>query len=184
MNHYRSLAFTPSVKAVQTRMGSRGAYERQAGDPEPYPGLGPDEREFVEARDSFYWANVGEDGWPYVQHRGGPPGFLRVLDPHTLGFADLRGNRQYVSVGNLERDDRAALILVDYPNRARLKLFARAVFVSREQDPLTLAKLVPAGLESRVERGILLRLAGHDWNCSQHITPRYTETELAALLGG
>lgn len=183
MSRFGHFAFTPSVKRVQERMGSREVYARKDAAEASCPGLGPDEREFIQARDSFYWANVGENGWPYVQHRGGPKGFLRVLDEHTLGFADFRGNRQYISVGNLEHDARVAMILVDYPNRARLKLLARAVFVSLEDDPEILQKLTPPSLAARVQRGVLLRVEAHDWNCSQHITPRYTEGELDELLG-
>ena len=181
MHRFAELMFTPAVKAVQERMGSRGAYEGfEAPDAPGNDALGPAERAFIGARDSFYMATTSETGWPYVQHRGGPPGFLKVLDATTLGFADFRGNRQYVSVGNLRGDDRVSLILVDYPNRRRLKLIGHARAVDVQADPGLAGRLQDAGYGARVERGLLVRIAGFDWNCPQHITPRYTEAELAA----
>ncbi|HEX6012044.1 MAG TPA: pyridoxamine 5'-phosphate oxidase family protein, partial [Geminicoccaceae bacterium] len=122
---------------------------------------------------------VGETGWPYVQHRGGPPGFLKVLDERTIGFADFRGNRQHVSVGNLGGDDRVSLILVDYPNRRRLKILGRARVVEPDREPETVARLEVPGYRAKVERGILVAVEAFDWNCPQHITPRYTEAEVA-----
>jgi predicted pyridoxine 5'-phosphate oxidase superfamily flavin-nucleotide-binding protein len=182
MGHrFAELAFTPAVKAVQEQQGSRAAYRRlEAGEPH-HDRLGPAEAAFLAARDSFYLATVSETGWPYVQHRGGPPGFVRVLDKRTIGFADLRGNRQYVSAGNVAHDDRVALIVVDYPTRRRLKLLGRARLVEPEADPETLARLALPGQEVRVERGILIEVEAFDWNCPQHITPRFTATELAPL---
>jgi predicted pyridoxine 5'-phosphate oxidase superfamily flavin-nucleotide-binding protein len=171
MGRFAKVAFTPSVRAMQERMGSRPAYARiEAGD-EP-DALGEAEAEFIAERDSFYMASVGETGWPYIQHRGGPKGFVRVLDAHTLGFADYRGNRQYVSVGNVARDDRVALIFVDYREPARLKVLARATIVTADDDPKALERLVDAAYGAHVERGFLLRVEGFDWNCPQHITPR------------
>jgi predicted pyridoxine 5'-phosphate oxidase superfamily flavin-nucleotide-binding protein len=179
MGRFHEIAFTPTVKAVQARMGSRQALGR-SGDPggRPEP-LGPDERAFLAERDGFYLASVGEGGWPYVQHRGGPKGFVRVLDDATIAFADYRGNRQYVSVGNVEHDDRVALILVDYPNRARLKILAHARIVTHASDPGLMARLAVAGDPAKVERGIVLAVEGFDWNCPQHIVPRFTEEEVA-----
>jgi len=182
MGRFQDLAFTPSVQAVQRRMGSRRAYGRSAGagsGPEP---LGPDERQFLAERDSFYLASVGEGGWPYVQHRGGPRGFVRVLDDATIGFADFRGNQQYVSVGNIEHDDRVALILVDYPNRTRLKILAHARAVAEADDAELLARLAVPGYGAKVERGLVLAVEGYDWNCPQHIVPRYTEEEIASAV--
>lgn len=182
MGRFQDLAFTPSVQAVQRRMGSRRAHGRSAGagrGPEP---LGPDERQFLAERDSFYLASVGEGGWPYVQHRGGPTGFVRVLDDATIGFADFRGNQQYVSVGNIEHDDRVALILVDYPNRTRLKILAHARAVAEEDDAELLARLAVPGYGAKVERGLVLAVEGYDWNCPQHIVPRYTEEEIASAV--
>jgi predicted pyridoxine 5'-phosphate oxidase superfamily flavin-nucleotide-binding protein len=181
MGRFANLAFTPAVKAVQARLGSRRAYARLDGATTP-DAIGEDEAAFIQARDSFYLASVGETGWPYVQHRGGRKGFVKVLDEHTLGFADLRGNRQYVSVGNVERDDRVALLFMDYPNRARLKVLARAKIVTRDSDPDRLAKLVDDDTRDRVERGFVLAVEGFDWNCPQYITPRFTEEEIEAAL--
>jgi predicted pyridoxine 5'-phosphate oxidase superfamily flavin-nucleotide-binding protein len=140
-----------------------------------------DEVDFIAARDSFYMATVSETGWPYVQHRGGPPGFLKVLDPTTLGFADFRGNRQYITLGNLAVNDRAALILVDYPNRQRLKILAHVEARDLANDPELAARLALPGYKGKVERGFVLRLERFDWNCPQHITPRFTAAELAPL---
>ena len=133
----------------------------------------------IALRDSLYMASVTAGGWPYMQHRGGPRGFLRVLDERTLGFADVRGNRQYVSVGNLGQDDRVAMILVDYPAQARLKLLARARLVERADDPALAERLTPPEFVGKVERSVVLTVEGFDWNCPQHITPRFTEAEIA-----
>ena len=129
--------------------------------------LGPDEIAFIRERDSFYMASINETGWPYIQHRGGPKGFVRVIDARTIAFEDLRGNRQYISKGNVEHDDRVALIFMDYPNRARLKVLARA-------------KIVPA--VAPAERIFVLTIEAIDWNCPQHITPRYTLEEIEELV--
>lgn len=181
MGHrFAELAFTPRVQQAQEAAGSRAHYARLAGGPDFNDVLGPDERQFLAARDSFYLASVGETGWPYVQHRGGPPGFVHVLDDHTIAFADFRGNRQYVSVGNFAGDDRVALIAVDYPRRRRLKLLGHARVVTAEDDAALLARLHTPAYRARVERGIVVTVAAFDWNCPQHITPRYTEAEIAA----
>lgn len=179
---FAEIAFTPGVKAVQEAMGSRGAYERfEAPDALAKDRIGPDEAAFLAARDSFYAATVSETGWPYVQHRGGPPGFVKVLDEQTIGFADFRGNRQYVSVGNLRTDDRASLILVDYPRRRRLKILGHARAVSAAEEPELVALLADPGYRAKVERGIVVRVAAFDWNCPQHIVPRFTEAEVGAM---
>jgi predicted pyridoxine 5'-phosphate oxidase superfamily flavin-nucleotide-binding protein len=127
-------------------------------------------------------ASVGEGGWPYVQHRGGPRGFVRVLDDATIGFADFRGNQQYITVGNIEHDDRVALILVDYPNRTRLKILAHARAVTEAGDAGLLARLAVPGYGAKVERGLVLAVEGFDWNCPQHIVPRYSEEEIASAV--
>ena len=180
---YGEIAFTDRVKAVQEEMGSRSAYARReanvAGTAGLDAALGSDAAAFIAARDSFYMATVSESGWPYIQHRGGPAGFVRVLDERTLGFADFGGNRQYVSVGNLAGDDRVALFFMDYANQARLKMFGRARTVPAE-DADTLARLAVPGYRARVERGVLIAVEAFDWNCSQHITPRYTLVEVEA----
>ena len=140
------------------------------------------EFDFIGERDSFYQATVSETGWPYVQHRGGPKGFLKVLDEHTLGFADFRGNRQYLSVGNLNANDRIAMILMDYPNRIRLKIWGRARIVHDHEDPELIARLEVPSYRARVERGIVIHVEASEWNCPLHITPRYSKAEVDHLL--
>ena len=168
---------TPAVKAVQEENGSRAMYER-AGVPRDFDRFTGQEAAFIAARDSFYMASVAENGWPYVQHRGGPAGFLKLLDDRTLGFADFRGNRQYLSAGNVSAAGRVALFLMDYRNRRRLKILARAELKELMDDPALTARLVDPIYKGRPERIWLLRLAAFDWNCPQHITPRFTETEV------
>jgi predicted pyridoxine 5'-phosphate oxidase superfamily flavin-nucleotide-binding protein len=175
MRAFSRIAFTPNVKAAQERLGSRGAYARLERGADAPDTLGDDEVAFLAERDSFYMASVGESGWPYIQHRGGPKGFVRVLDERTLAFADRRGNRQYVSVGNVAGDERVALIFMDYPHRARLKLLARAKLVTRAEDPETFERV--AG-DAPAERVFLLYVQALDWNCPQHITPSFTEDEV------
>ena len=178
MGHrFAELAFTDRVRTLQEQEGSRASYARFEGGEAHHHRLGPAEAAFLAARDSFYLATVSETGWPYVQHRGGPPGFLKVLDERTIGFADFRGNRQYVSLGNLGGDDRVSLILVDYPHRRRLKILGHARAV---EDPATVARLAVEGYPAKVERGLLIEVAAFDWNCPQHLTPRFTEAEIAA----
>jgi predicted pyridoxine 5'-phosphate oxidase superfamily flavin-nucleotide-binding protein len=178
MSHrFAELAFTDRVKAIQEQEGSRASYARFEGGEPHHDRLGAAEAAFLATRDSFYLATVSETGWPYVQHRGGPPGFLKVLDEGTIGFADFRGNRQYVSLGNLGGDDRVSLILVDYPHRRRLKILGHARPVD---DAATLARLTVPGYPAKVERGLLIAVAAFDWNCPQHLTPRFTEAEIAA----
>jgi len=179
MGNFTDYAFTPTVKDLQTRGGSRQGYQRMAAAERPV--LDGRAGEFIAARDSFYMATVGENGWPYVQHRGGPPGFVRVVDEHTLAFADFSGNRQYISTGNVIDTERVALIFMDYPNRRRLKVWASATIVAPGDDP-ELAKVVALeGYEADVERIFKLHVVGSDWNCPQHITTRYTRDEIGEL---
>ncbi|AZL61449.1 pyridoxamine 5-phosphate oxidase (plasmid) [Tabrizicola piscis] len=175
MTHrFADIAFTPTVKKVQERQGSRAAYSRNEGVAEPLNHhLTEAEAQFIAARDSLYMASVGETGWPYIQHRGGPAGFVRVLDAQTIGFADYRGNRQYISVGNLLTDDRVSLFFMDYANRTRLKLLGHARAVDPE-DRATLERLAVPGYRATIERGIVITVEGFDWNCPQHITQRFT----------
>ncbi|GLI95316.1 pyridoxamine 5'-phosphate oxidase family protein [Methylocystis echinoides] len=182
MSHrYAEIAFTPTVKKAQEESGSRGAYARmESGAETRNHRLGAVEAQFIAARNSFYMATVGETGWPYIQHRGGPTGIVRVLDDATIGFADFRGNRQYISVGNMMTDDRVSLFFMDYPNKTRLKLFGRAKIVSAD-DEVTLSQLEIPDYRARVERGFLIRVEGFDWNCPQHITERYTLDDVRAL---
>ncbi|MBR0657409.1 pyridoxamine 5'-phosphate oxidase family protein [Plastoroseomonas arctica] len=177
--HYADIAFTPRVKAEQERIGSRPAYAREARDDSA---LGAAEAGFIAARDSFYMASLSETGWPYVQHRGGPPGFLRLLGPTLLGFADLRGNRQHISVGNFGASDRVSLFLMDYAARRRLKILGHARVVTEGADAALVAGLAPPGLEDIAERAIMIDVVGFDWNCPQHITPRFTAADLAPLM--
>ena len=180
MGHkFAEIAFTDTVKSVQQALGSRSGYaRREGGDVDFNDRLGLSEAQFITERDSFYMATVSETGWPYVQHRGGPKGFLRVLDEKTLGFADFSGNRQYVSVGNLKTDDRVSLFLMDYPNRTRLKLLGRARVVGLDGDDDLIHRLSPPDYRARIERGVVIIIEAFDWNCPQHITPRYTTDEI------
>jgi len=181
MGHrFAELAFTPSVRELQEVLGSRANYATmEQGEDYNYL-LSDREVDLIRARDSFYMASVSETGWPYVQHRGGPVGFVRVLDESTLGFADFRGNRQYVSVGNLRRDDRVALFFMDYANRVRLKVLGRAQLLDPSSDRL--AELEVPDYRARVERGFIIHVEAFDWNCPQHITPRYTKLEVERLM--
>ena len=179
---FANIAFTPSVKAAQSRYGSRRANERIENAQDRGDELTPVEIEYIAARDSLYQATVSETGWPYVQFRGGPPGFLKVIDPKTIGYADFRGNVQYVSVGNLNADGRIALILMDYPNRQRLKIWGNARIVHDTDKPALLASLRVEGYKARVERAVIITVAAFDWNCPQHITPRFTEAEVNAAI--
>ncbi|HKU71038.1 MAG TPA: pyridoxamine 5'-phosphate oxidase family protein [Burkholderiales bacterium] len=182
MTHRSSeILFTDSVRKAQARYGSREQMERLQQHGPANDRLGETEREFIEARDGFYLATVGESGWPYVQHRGGPAGFVKVLDGKTLGYADFRGNRQYVSTGNLTHDDRTALFFMDYAQRARLKLLGHARILDASQAPELMSRLAVPGYPARVERAVLITVESFEWNCHQHITPRYTEAEFAEL---
>lgn len=180
---FYDIAFTKAVEAAQEANGSRRAYaaarEGASGEPD---GLTEAEAQFIAQRDSFYMATVNEAGWPYVQHRGGPAGFVKILGPKTLGLADFRGNRQYVSLGNLSGDNRAALFFMDYPNQRRLKLLGRITAVDLAADPALAARLVDADYGGRVERGLRIEVEGYDWNCPQHITPRFTLEEVRPTL--
>ena len=179
MGHrFAEIAFTDSVRTMQQKMGSRAPYARLDGGDAFNHALSEKEAAFIAARDSFYLASVSETGWPYVQHRGGPLGFVRVLDERTIGFADFRGNRQYVTVGNVLKDDRVALFFMDYPNRRRLKLLGHMRIVD-DGEPELLAKLDVPDYRARIEHGLVIRVEAFDWNCSQHITPRYTDAEIA-----
>ncbi|MES2721795.1 MAG: pyridoxamine 5'-phosphate oxidase family protein [Pseudomonadota bacterium] len=179
---YLDLLATPSVQAAQAANGARKIWEQFDGE-RTSDRFTENEAAFIGARDSFYLASVSESGWPYVQHRGGPPGFLRVLDEVTLGFADYRGNRQYISLGNIAADDRVALILMDYPNQARLKILAHMEARDLAADPDLAARLTDPGYKGRPERALVLRLEAFDWNCPQHITRRFTGPEIETVLG-
>jgi predicted pyridoxine 5'-phosphate oxidase superfamily flavin-nucleotide-binding protein len=181
-HHFGSLVFTAAVKSLQESHGSRRQYERWEADGSPTDRLGPEDSEFIEARDSFYMATIGSAGWPYIQHRGGPKGFLKVLDNQTIAFADFRGNRQYISTGNLLTDNRVALIMVDYPSQTRLKILGRAEIFEAELAKEWIERVVIPKYKATVERVYVIRLEGFDWNCPQHITQRYTAEEIRAAV--
>ena len=174
------VAFTPSIKAIQARKGSREAYARmeQRGGwrTEIDDGLAA----FIAAQTSWFLATANADGQPYVQHRGGPPGFLHVLDPHTLAFADFKGNRQYISQGNLVENPKVHLFLIDYANAERVKIWGEARVV--EDDPALLARLMPAGYAAKPEQAIVIHVIAWDANCHQHIPQRFEAADVARIL--
>ncbi|OZI08093.1 pyridoxamine 5'-phosphate oxidase [Siphonobacter sp. BAB-5385] len=175
--NYAALAFTDGIKAIQERMGSRNAYERM--ERMTYTeGLTAVERNFIGQLDSFYLASSGANGFPYIQHRGGPKGFIKVLDDQTIGIVDFSGNRQYISVGNIEHNPNVSLMLLSYPLRARLKLYAEAEIVEIRDNPELYALLKSEDYKFKSERLLLFHIQAYDWNCPQHITPRYTLEEL------
>lgn len=181
--NYVHTLFTDQARAMQAADGSREAYARMEDGADGSPDLiGEKEAQFIALRDSFYLASVTPEGWPYVQHRGGPAGFLKVLEGNRLGFADYRGNRQHVSTSNLVADPRVSLFLMDYPNRRRLKVLGHARIITAAEDPELLSRLMPEGYKALPERAYVIDVVGYDWNCPQHITPRFTELELASAL--
>jgi predicted pyridoxine 5'-phosphate oxidase superfamily flavin-nucleotide-binding protein len=174
------IAFTPAVKALQEQNGSRAGYARMAEKRDWHDRVTSDLAAFLAERDSFYLATASAEGRPYIQHRGGPKGFLKALDDKRLAFADFGGNRQYISAGNLSENDRASIFLMDYPNRRRIKLWGRARVV--EDDPELLERLLTPGYGAKPERAIVFEVEAWDVNCPQHITPRYTEDQIAPAL--
>jgi len=175
---FGKLAFTPLVKKLQDLYGSRTQYERMEKSSASEDRLTEFEKEFLAGRDTFYWATTGVTGWPYVQHRGGPRGFLKVIDERTLAFADFRGNKQYISTGNLMSDDRVAIILVDYPRQARLKILGHVEIFEGAKAENWLARVRVPGYKAVIERVFVIHIDAYDWNCPQHITPRYTAEEI------
>jgi predicted pyridoxine 5'-phosphate oxidase superfamily flavin-nucleotide-binding protein len=185
MSHrFADIAFTQAVKQRQSQYGSRDSNDRLQELAGPNDRVGDRESKFLEQRDTFYMATVNESGWPYVQHRGGPKGFLRVITPSQLAFADFRGNTQLISTGNVDREDRCSLILVDYPNRKRLKIFGRVTVVAATDAPPDLVRRVALeDYSAKVERIFSIDVEAFDWNCPQHITRRYTLEEISELSG-
>jgi uncharacterized protein len=174
------VAFTPSVKAIQTRRGSRRSYARvEEGDSWPTR-ITPQLAGFIAAQRSVFLATANAEGQPYIQHRGGPPGFLRVLDDQTIGFADFAGNKQYITLGNLAENPKAYLFLLDYMRRHRIKIWGTARVV--DEDPDLAAKLMPEGYRARPEQVILFTVAAWDVNCQQHIPQRFDAEDVAAAL--
>jgi ferredoxin-NADP reductase/predicted pyridoxine 5'-phosphate oxidase superfamily flavin-nucleotide-binding protein len=180
-HQYAKITFTESVRKVQEEQNSRIGYAGMDTGADYNYLISQEESSFIQDRDSFYMASVGETNWPYVQHRGGPKGFLKVIDEQTLGFADFKGNRQYISTGNFRANDKVSIILMDYANRRRLKIIGNISLVD-EGDWKKQASLEDDHYRARVERGFIIKIAAFDWNCPQHITPRYSELELSALI--
>jgi len=178
---FMDIAATPSVRAAQAEMGADHLWADFKGD-RPSDRFTADEAAFIADRDSFYIASVSETGWPYMQHRGGPRGFLKVVDDRTLAFADYRGNRQYISTGNFAANDRACLFLMDYPRQARLKIYVHVEKLALDADPALTELVTDHPYKARLERVFRLRLAAFDWNCPQHIVPRFTEPEIAQAI--
>jgi len=179
---FANISFTADVKQVQTAMGSRQNYQQfEAGEIETIE-LCEFEQQFIEQRDSFYQATVAQNGWPYVQHRGGPAGFIKILDSQTIGYADFTGNRQYISVGNLHGDDRVSLILMDYQQQRRLKLWGRARLIDETTEPALIAQLEPVNSRAPVERGVVITIEAFDWNCPKYITPRFTLEQVQQMM--
>ncbi len=178
--HVSDIAFTPAVKAVQERKGSRRGYARMEEKGGWQSTITDDLANFIGERDSLYLGTASADGQPYIQHRGGPKGFLKVLDERTLAFADFTGNRQYITAGNLSENDKAYFFLMDYANRRRIKIWGRARVVV--DDPKLLERLADAGYEAVPEQAVVFEIEAWDVNCPQHITPRYTEPEVGSLV--
>ena len=179
-NRFKTIVLTPAVRAAQQRYYGRAAQLPNAAERDP---LTEEERLFIEARDSFYMATITETGWPYLQHRGGPPGFLRVLSPSTLAFADYGGNRQMLSTGNLAVNDRVALFLMDYPKQERLKILGHAKVLDARENPELAARIhLPGGEDAEPERLFVIEILSFDWNCPNFITPRYTLQEIEKVV--
>ena len=176
-NNFTQYAFTESVKREQEKYGSRKAYERMERAGDRYI-LTAKEIAFIHSRNSFYMATIGENGWPYVQHRGGPKGFVNVLNPTTLAYADFRGNGQYISTGNIHSSNKTSIIMMDYPAQQRLKIWAETSIFEAGENPKLEEQLKESNYKARIERIVKLEVKAYDWNCPQHITPRYTLDEI------
>ena len=179
MRRYHDIAYTESVLDAQTHGGARAIADRMAKVAFADDRLTSREAGFIAQRDGFYIGTTNQDGWPYIQFRGGEPGFLKVLDDRTVAFADLRGNRQFLTTGNLRHDSRVSLFLMDYANRRRLKIFGRAAVIDRRDDPERIAALADAATEAIAERALIITVEAFDWNCPQHIPRRFTLDEIA-----
>lgn len=179
--NYAQLAFTDSIKKIQEEVGSRSAYDRME-KMSVVDGLTDNEINFIDDRDSFYMASFGENEYPYIQHRGGPAGFIKVIDNKTIGIVDFAGNRQYISTGNISKNEKVALILLSYPQRARLKIYANAKIVDLKENEELYNLLKPEDYKFKPERMMVFEIQAYDWNCPQHITPRYTTEEIEEAL--
>ncbi|MGY6275211.1 pyridoxamine 5'-phosphate oxidase family protein [Methylomonas sp. MgM2] len=178
---FLDIAMTPSVRAVQRESGADALWSNFKGH-RAFDRFTENEAAFIADRDSFFLATVSETGWPYVQHRGGPRGFLKLVDDRTLAFADYRGNRQYISVGNAKAENRACLLLMDYARRARLKMYVHVEVIALDTDPALTRLVTVPSYKAKIERIFRMRLENYDWNCPQHITPRFTEQEIAEAI--
>jgi len=178
--NFTKFAFTESVKKQQEKYGTRNSYARMERSADRYV-LTDKEVAFIQSRDSFYMATIGENGWPYVQHRGGVKGFVNVINETTLAYEDYRGNGQYISTGNIQSSNKVTLILMDYPAQQRLKIWVESSIFEAGQDVDLEAKLKTQNYKVHVERIVLLKIQAFDWNCPQHITPRYTEEEMMLM---
>lgn len=181
--NFATMAFTDTVKAMQEKAGSRSSYARMERDVY-VDGLTENEIGFIAERDSFYLASIGENNFPYIQHRGGPKGFVKILDEKRIGFIDFRGNMQYITVGNITTHHNVALIMVDYSARTRLKILAKAEIIDLKDDPSLYALLDLEDYTFKPERMMVFHIEAYDWNCPQHITPRYTVEEIEAAFAG
>jgi predicted pyridoxine 5'-phosphate oxidase superfamily flavin-nucleotide-binding protein len=177
---FMQMVLTPAVQRAEDKYFGKHQVVQSAPESNA---LTASEAFFIDSRDSFYMATISETGWPYVQHRGGPPGFVKVLGPNLIGFADLKGNRQLISTGNLDASDRVALFMMDYPHRTRLKLLGHARVLDAREHTELVAELAPASLRSKVERLFLIQVISYDWNCPQYITPRFTVAEIEKYIG-
>lgn len=178
--NYSELAFTDAIKKIQERLGSRAAYERMQ-KMTYVDGLTDNETEFISHLDSFYMSSSGENGFPYIQHRGGPKGFIKVIDKMTIGIVDFTGNRQYISVGNISRNPKVSLILLSYPLQARLKIYAEAEIIEIDENHKLYEDLRPQDYKFKPERMMIFHIKAYDWNCPQHITPKYSIEEIQEL---
>lgn len=176
--NFARFAFTDGVKKLQEKYGSRSSYARMESLMADKDGITESEQMFIESRDSFYIASIGENGYPYIQHRGGPAGFIKVIDNHTIGVVDFRGNKQYISVGNVMTHPQVSLFLMDYPHKTRLKIYADARIVELADNPELFDLIDPAEYKHTPERMLVFDVKAFDWNCPQHITPRYTVEEI------
>ncbi|QNN23412.1 pyridoxamine 5'-phosphate oxidase [Planctomycetales bacterium ZRK34] len=181
-NDNAQIVFSPSARAQQVRHGSRDSYAKMEQTRGFQADITPELAGFIAERDSLYLGTVSADGWPYIQHRGGAKGFIKVLDDRTLAFADFAGNRQYISMGNLDDNDRAFIFLMDYANRRRIKIWGRAKFI--EDDPALLARLTDPEYPAHVERALVFTVEAWDVNCKQHIKPRYDDEQVAEIIAG
>jgi uncharacterized protein len=181
-DRYLEIATSDAVKDLQERWGSRSAYARFESGPLTSNQLGPEEIAFIEATDSFFLASLNESGWPYIQHRGGPPGFLKVLENNRLGFPDFKGNRQYLSFGNIQKNPRVSLFLIDYPARARLKIFGNAKLVEGDSVPEALREIENEPGAAPIERGVIIQVEAFHWNCPKYIVPRFTEAQVRTVI--